>query len=258
MGQVFARFLGIAQPEPPARAKKGMTVVCISDTHGLHRDVVVPTGDILVHAGDFTRFGNVDDAIDFNDWLGELSHKHKIVVFGNHEQGSTRDWIPHLRETFPDFNADTATHAERAARLLSNALFICNETVEIDGVKVFGSDFYWNMKSRNPHHDLIREDVDIVVVHNPPKGFNDGPESFGCPSTRQRMEEVRPRLCVSGHIHSGGGGEVRVASGTLNDCIFVNASVVEGDHRVKRPKAGEPPLAAQFWVRAGRPVVVEI
>jgi hypothetical protein len=86
MGQVFARFLS----EPPARAKKGKTVVYISDTHGLHRDVVLPTGHILVHAGDFTRCGNVYDSIDFNDWLGELPHRHKIVVFGNHEQGSTR------------------------------------------------------------------------------------------------------------------------------------------------------------------------
>lgn len=31
-------------------------VVCISDTHELHREVNVPDGNILIHAGDFTMF----------------------------------------------------------------------------------------------------------------------------------------------------------------------------------------------------------
>ena len=60
----------------------GIRVVCISDTHGRHRDCKIPDGDVLVHAGDFTRYGKRSDAEDFNKWLGELPHKHKIVVNG--------------------------------------------------------------------------------------------------------------------------------------------------------------------------------
>jgi hypothetical protein len=44
----------------------------ISDTHELHRELVVPNGDILIHAGDFTMFSKSLYAIeDFNAWLGE-------------------------------------------------------------------------------------------------------------------------------------------------------------------------------------------
>jgi hypothetical protein len=35
---------------------KQPTIVCISDTHELHRELDVPHGDILIHAGDFTMF----------------------------------------------------------------------------------------------------------------------------------------------------------------------------------------------------------
>ena len=79
--------MGNAQDAPnkePPRAI-GVRVVCVSDTHGRHRDVSVPDGDILVHAGDFTHFGKKCDALDFNEWLGTLPHPVKVVVNGNHE-----------------------------------------------------------------------------------------------------------------------------------------------------------------------------
>ena len=56
----------------------GLRVVCISDTHELHRELQVPSGDLLIHAGDFTFFGRGTRAIiDFNDWLGNQPHPHK-------------------------------------------------------------------------------------------------------------------------------------------------------------------------------------
>ena len=66
-------------------------IVCVSDTHGMHRTLNVPEGDVLLHAGDFTRFGNQADAVDFNEWLGTLSHPHKVVVLGNHEANAP--WV---------------------------------------------------------------------------------------------------------------------------------------------------------------------
>ena len=69
--------------------KLGVRVVCISDTHGDHEKLVLPTGDILIHAGDFTRFGRVDHAEKFKSWLAgqriKGSFQHVIVVNGNHE-----------------------------------------------------------------------------------------------------------------------------------------------------------------------------
>src|SRR5580765_1702919 len=62
-----------------------MRLVLISDTHEQHRKLDVPDGDILVHAGDFTMNGKLSAVKDFNDWLGELPHKHKVVIAGNHD-----------------------------------------------------------------------------------------------------------------------------------------------------------------------------
>ena len=59
-------------------------VVCVSDTHNQtsRMDHVVPDGDILIHAGDFSITGLVSEVKQFNDWLGTLPHKHKIVIAG--------------------------------------------------------------------------------------------------------------------------------------------------------------------------------
>ena len=35
-------------------------IVCISDTHGYHRSILIPTCDILIHGGDFTNFGEAE------------------------------------------------------------------------------------------------------------------------------------------------------------------------------------------------------
>ncbi|KKU85756.1 MAG: hypothetical protein UY14_C0014G0001 [Parcubacteria group bacterium GW2011_GWA1_47_9] len=62
-----------------------LRVVAISDTHEMHRQVVVPDGDVLVHAGDFTMSGTLPAIYEFNTWLGTLPHRHKVVVAGNHD-----------------------------------------------------------------------------------------------------------------------------------------------------------------------------
>lgn len=46
--------------------------VCISDTHERLSDIVkrIPAGDVLIHAGDFTNFGDRDEIIKFNETIG--------------------------------------------------------------------------------------------------------------------------------------------------------------------------------------------
>src|ERR1019366_6946290 len=73
------------QPVAP-RDLDYLTIVAISDTHQLHREVEVTPGDLLIHAGDFTMFSRSAAAIlDFDEWLGELPHRWKIIIPGNHE-----------------------------------------------------------------------------------------------------------------------------------------------------------------------------
>lgn len=67
---------------------KTITIVCVSDTHGKEDKVPVGDGDVLIHAGDFTNFGKKPHVLKFNKWLGNLPHKYKIVVNGNHEKNA--------------------------------------------------------------------------------------------------------------------------------------------------------------------------
>ena len=41
-------------------------LVCLSDTHGLHRQANVPDGEFLLHAGDFMRSGL--DPVEIEDF----------------------------------------------------------------------------------------------------------------------------------------------------------------------------------------------
>lgn len=63
-----------------------MKIVCISDTHELHRDLLLPAGDLLIHAGDITFFSHSGVVLDdFNDWLREQPHRYKVVIPGNRD-----------------------------------------------------------------------------------------------------------------------------------------------------------------------------
>ena len=62
-----------------------MRIVHLSDTHMLHRRLSVPDGDVLVHSGDFTGAGTLDDYTDVFSWLDSMPHKHKLLVAGNHD-----------------------------------------------------------------------------------------------------------------------------------------------------------------------------
>lgn len=94
--------------------------VLMADTHELHRDIDVPAGDILIHAGDFTMSSGRLSAIeDFNEWLGELPYRHRIVVPGNHEFFLEAD--------------------EQRRSLLSNATVLIKEGVVVEGLRFWGS-----------------------------------------------------------------------------------------------------------------------
>lgn len=204
----------IAPPPPPSL---GLRVVLISDTHGCHRQLQIPDGDVLIHGGDFTRSGFLEDAEDFNKWLGELSSshrfQHKIVINGNHEY--------------------TASWKARTAELLSNATFLRDEAIEIGsgctrrGLRVHGTEFSWPMKnSRNPTYEAIEGPVDVLVCHSPVKGYAD--DGRGCTELLRLVRRLRPRLVVSGHIHAA---HARVrGTGILAGTTFVNAANAHKSH----------------------------
>ncbi len=73
------------------RLALGIRCFLLSDTHIDHAALsdVLPAGDVLIHAGDFTNMGRDGHAEQFNSWLGEMKlrcgFQHIFVVNGNHE-----------------------------------------------------------------------------------------------------------------------------------------------------------------------------
>jgi Icc-related predicted phosphoesterase len=188
--------------EKPSRTSTERTklrLVLLSDTHQLHSEVDVPDGDIFIHAGDFTMFSqSMEAVVDFNDWLGELPHRHKIVVPGNHE---------FFLEADP---------SERF--MLDNAIVLINEGTEIEGLRIWGSPvtpqyggaFYLSSpKDRKRLYAQIPRDIDVLISHGPPFGILDtAPISGlheGCRELLRAVTRVRPKLHVFGHIHTAQG-----------------------------------------------------
>ena len=53
-----------------------MRILHISDTHGLHETIEerfpLPAADVLIHTGDFTDMGSVQEVKQFDGWLATL------------------------------------------------------------------------------------------------------------------------------------------------------------------------------------------
>jgi hypothetical protein len=58
-----------------------MRIVALSDTHNKHDQIIVPAGDVFVHAGNITRDGSLIELNEFNQWLGRLPHKHRLTNY---------------------------------------------------------------------------------------------------------------------------------------------------------------------------------
>lgn len=81
---IYALFLTLrGAPFLPPRNKPNVKIVCISDTHT--NTLAIPNGDVLIHAGDLTNNGSVEEIQQQLDWLASLPHREKIVIAGNHD-----------------------------------------------------------------------------------------------------------------------------------------------------------------------------
>ena len=205
-----------------------MKIVCISDTHNHHSEVELPEGDVLIHAGDATSHGDLEDELEpFAKWFCAQPFEHKIFVPGNHDKGCEN-------------------HPEKARRLFHKSThgvdgvhYLVDEVVMIEGVKFYGSPWVINLPrwafSLDAYSAAIREiwsqipdDTDVLVTHGPPfgkldqvKGFGWAPENVGSPLLLKRVEEVLPKYHVFGHIHEGHG----VKQGYERVTTFINAAI---------------------------------
>lgn len=179
---------------------------------------MVPEGDLLVHAGDFTMAGTLHEVRSFDRWLRELPHPCKAVIAGNHEIAFE----------------DTPALAREA---LLSATYIQDEIVELEGLRIWGSP--WTPKwgewafslergsAIRAKWDSIPEQLDILITHGPPAFICDRTTdglNVGCEDLREVIRARRPRLHVFGHIHDGYGVVEKP------ETIHVNASVCNADY----------------------------
>jgi predicted phosphodiesterase len=114
---------------------------------------------------------------------------------------------------------------------------IGDESVDYDAmVKVWGSPWqpeFYNWAFNLPRQgaelkevwNMIPSDVDILITHGPPYGHLDyvaySKQNVGCELLRDRIDLIKPKIHVFGHIHSSYGYKF---DGTTH---FFNAAVLD-------------------------------
>ena len=198
-----------------------MKIICIADTHNTHHQIVIPSGDVIIHAGDFTEAGTQRETQDFLDWFVDLPHKYKILVPGNH-----------------DFFFEK--HLEELDNIIPPGIeCLIDKGIKINGIKFWGSPYIpgesnWAFtRSRGgrmrSHWDLIPEDIDFLITHTPPYGILDQLDNkrhVGCEQLTARLKVLKVSYHIFGHIHH----EYGIVK--ISDTVHINAALLDNRYRL--------------------------
>ena len=216
-----------------------MSKLClISDTHCQLNKILhlMPEADILIHCGDATYRGTIEEISRFNHHLGEIKHKYKHILFvaGNH------DWL-------------FETNLTLARSLMTNATVLIDETITIDGFNIYGSPwqpFFCHWAFNFPENDngaaakttwaKIPNNTNILITHGPPRGILDNlhegknpEERVGCPYLLERIKELKElKLACFGHLHRNAEDHKIEKHGNIT---FVNASICDESYKPVNP-----------------------
>lgn len=203
-----------------------MQIVCMSDTHGQHCNIHVPDGDVLIHAGDFTRTGTLYETEDFLSWYSGLPHPYKVFIAGNHDKGFENE-----KEKFKQ-------------KIPSNVVYLEDSGIQIENLYFWGSPytpkfFNWSFgKNRGEeilaYWNKIPSCTNVLITHGPPKNILDTTykgHHVGCADLLNVLATLQNlKLHVFGHIHEAYGIY------SEKNCIFINASVLNRKYK----KSAEP------------------
>jgi Icc-related predicted phosphoesterase len=184
-----------------------LRIVAISDLHE-HLPVTMPEGDMLIICGDVTFTSRKDYrgqahfiATDFAQWMSRQDYKYKLWIAGNHDT---------VLQAYPDV-------AKRV-----DATYLCNESVEIEGMIVFGTPWQpefcnWGFSATDAErreHFKGMAGADLVICHAPPTSAGDldliyeGPNHPLHVGDKELYNAIRlyePKKVFCGHIHEGFG-----------------------------------------------------
>lgn len=233
-----------------AKKKSGvvMRIVCISDTHNLHEKLsdVMPDGDCLVHAGDLTTSGTLRELASIGDWLQRQldRYKHVVCTGGNHD---------FALEKFMQLGEEDLLRRN----FFGDVIYLRDNAVAIGNRKFYGSpwspkaapDSDWafqlprGMFGMRDKASLIPDGTDVLITHCPPYGILDywsSPQKrLGDEDLWERVDIVRPKLHVFGHIHTAYGERYddRVPEQPTR---FVNASALNIQHECYKYDGRKP------------------
>ncbi len=193
-----------------------MRFTIISDTHGQHNKLLLPAGDVLVHAGDVSSRGRPAEVLDFLHWFAVQDFEHKIFIAGNH-----------------DFYFENTAPELIQQQMPAGVTYLNDSGITINGISIWGSpitpwfyDWAFN-RQRGPdiqkHWDIIPAGTDILITHGPVFGMHDTTVTgyhAGCDDLLIKVNEIKPRVHICGHIHEAYGQVHR--DGTQ----FINASLL--------------------------------
>lgn len=208
-----------------------MRIVFVSDIHGLHDRIEIPEGEILIHAGDMTSMGKMNEVAAVGVWLRKMKERFRAVVCvaGNH------DWL---------FEKNRTLALSLLNGIGGGLSYLQDDGAEVEGLRVYGSpqtpwflNWAFNVQrgKLKPYWDKIPEGLDILVTHGPPMGILDqsaphlGSEHIGDQELLDAVERTKPKIHVFGHIH-GSAGKIRYENTT-----FINASICNESYSPVNP-----------------------
>jgi predicted phosphodiesterase len=156
----------------PKKSAKTLRICIISDTHDSHEyfrnlpddiDILCHCGDIFMTSRLFSDNGRVNRLRLFNRWLGRFPAKYKIVIGGNH-----------------DLVFEKLGKA-RSQSILTNAIYLENSGVEVEGLTFWGSPHSIGKSENNAFQSMKMMDdtsaaykqfnetnqIDILLTHGP-------------------------------------------------------------------------------------------
>lgn len=186
-----------------------MKILHLSDTHSNHfrlRDL--PNADVVVHSGDFTMNGSEAEAIDFMNWFCDLPYKHKIFICGNH---------------------DDCLYGANIDGLDSNAHYLCNSSVEIEGVKFYGVPMFMGdciTDRQFKNYKKIPTDTDVLITHSPAYGILDFDDNlnYGSEELLSRISCIELKAHLFGHIHAQHGVKI------VGTTIYSNGAMMNAEY----------------------------
>lgn len=228
------------QEKPPGWTR----FVCFSDTHGLHNHIPAANyvkADILLHGGDFTNTGEVNQVASFAQWLKDYPASHKVVIAGNHDITFEPDYYKRSWARFHDPKLDDV-QARKNLLESGSCVYLEDELVEVMGYSIYGSpwqpefcEWAFNVPRGEESQKIwakIPSSVDILMTHGPPAGCGDTTSkrtAVGCVDLRRAIEERAVSVSLSGHIHEGYG------VGTIGKTLCINASTCTHGYVPKNP-----------------------